>query len=172
MSELNETRGAISIEELRALVRYDAVAGRFYWNQPMQNGRIPEGTLAGWKQRGTWALKLKGQTYVAARLAWFYSYGKWPEGRMVHRNGECFDFRLANLIDGDETLANQNTQGAANKSNPLGVLGVHKSKKRESFTAYGRLNGKSVHIGCYKTLEEAEKAALAYRKANYKGFTL
>lgn len=49
------------------------------------------------KYRWVW---LHGVPIPAARVAWLLSHGKWPETRVLFRNGDTLDIRLENLKEG------------------------------------------------------------------------
>jgi len=44
---------------------------------------------------------LHGAPIPAARVAWLLSYGKWPETRVLFKNGDTLDIRLENLKEGE-----------------------------------------------------------------------
>lgn len=85
----------ITAEYLRTRVLYDPNTGVFLWTQlcgPEMGGKV-----AGHVTRGYLRLVVDGQRYVANRLAWLYTHGEWPEGRLYYVNGNPLDNRLDNI---------------------------------------------------------------------------
>ena len=74
----------LSQERMRELLDYDSETGVFTWKQNRQGGRgIKPGARAGTvKPTGGGKkyryIRIDGVDYLAKRLAWFWSYDKWP----------------------------------------------------------------------------------------------
>jgi hypothetical protein len=96
----------------------------------------------------------------AHRLAWFYYYGEWPSGQIDHINGNKTDNRIANLRD---VSSRQNGQNK--KIHRSGRLpGAIYRKWLDAWQARIWINGISVHLGVFKTEQEAHNAYLAAQK--------
>ena len=95
MSEPNK----ITADRLRELLHYDPLTGLFRWRRPTSN-RVKVGARAGclYKDRG-WLIRLDGELYRGARLAWLYVKGAWPEHPIEARNDDTNDLRWENLYE-------------------------------------------------------------------------
>lgn len=75
-----------------------------------------------------------------------------------HANHNPSDNRKFNL-----RLSDKQTNGInrpCNKNNKLGVKGVNRTTNSDKFTARIMVDGKTIYLGCYKTIEEAAAARL------------
>lgn len=73
-----------------------------------------------------------------------------------HANNKPWDNRKFNL-----RISNKQTNGinrGCNKNNKLGVKGVNRATGSEKFTARIMVNGKTLYLGTYNTIEEAKVA--------------
>jgi len=96
------------------------------------------------------------QILISVHRLVYQHFGKdWNENLTVdHINHIRTDNTISNLRIA--TLQQQQFNIGVQKNNKLGVKGVRKSGK--SFRASMTYNGKFIHIGNYKTLEEASEA--------------
>lgn len=84
-----------------------------------------------------------------------------------HANNKPWDNRKFNL-----RISNKQTNGinrGCNKNNKLGVKGVNKIKNGK-YVARIMINGKTVHLGCYNTIEEAKSARVNAEKKYFGEF--
>ena len=72
--------------------RYDPETGLFF---RFGSARV----LGSLNSDGYVKIKMRGQTVLAHRLAWFYVHGVWPEFVIDHRNEVRHDNRIRNLRD-------------------------------------------------------------------------
>ncbi len=119
-----------------------------------------------------WTLHPKGYVFTRA-----WTQGKYktiymhrlltqaPPGMQVdHINGNGLDNRKENLRLVTRAQNGQNRKGAPSHS-ATGVRGVRADKNRpRKYRADLTVNGKRVYLGAFRTLEEAEKAAVEGRK--------
>lgn len=162
------TTDSLTIDRLRSALTYDPLSGQFHWLKA--SGRVKVGDVAGWLHTsGYWFIRLWGQAYGAHRLAWFHVRGTWPRGEIDHRNGCPTDNRIKNLRD-VPTLINHQNQRRAHRDSKTGVLGVCRYGNR--FTSCIHANGRQVHLGSFKTAEEASAAYLNAKRALHPGNTL
>lgn len=73
-----------------------------------------------------------------------------------HANNKPWDNRKFNI-----RISNKQTNGinrGCNKNNKLGVKGVNRATGSEKFTARIMVNGKTLYLGTYNTIEEAKVA--------------
>ena len=140
--------------------------------------RIPQaciGAVAGsLNYNGYRRVSVNCRQVYAHRLAWFAATGVWPTEDIDHIDGNPGNNHISNLRFADRQMNHQNL-GGAQKNNTVGVLGVCWSGARKASgrrpTARARLNGKTIHLGTFDTVEEAAEAARAFREAHYAGHT-
>lgn len=80
----------VSYARLVELLEYDAEEGVFRW--AVSRGFKKRGDEAGSRR-----ITIDGREYDAGRLAWFYSYGRWPGRALRHLDGDKSNIRLSNL---------------------------------------------------------------------------
>ena len=156
----------VSVETLRALVRYDALTGTFTW---LPRSRDLFKTQRGWAiwsaqnagkaaflstaGRGYLCGSVLGQAYYAHRVAFAVSHGRWPEQQIDHINGDKRDNRLCNLREAT------NAQNHCNIGPITGrYRGVHWIKPDRKWAAQIRVGGKNKHLGRFECEAEAAKA--------------
>lgn len=97
----------ISQHTLKKLVHYDARTGQFRWSDNPPRGCLP-GTPAGSvmqdrskRRAGKGAvirvIRLNSRLYSAARLAWLYIKGEFPEGYLTFDDNDPTNLRFRNL---------------------------------------------------------------------------
>jgi len=152
-------RDTLTQSRLHELLDYDPISGvfriRVYRGGPKKKGDVA-GSLT---NQGYRQIRVDGGRYKAHRLAWLYMYGKWPCGYIDHIDGNPSNNAIANLRDVDRTGNARNSRTP--KSNTSGYLGVAKHTQYAKWRAYIRHDGKVVHLGMFKTAEEAAGARKA-----------
>lgn len=136
----------ITAELVRSILDYNPLTGVFTWKN---------GTLAGGISNcGYLRIGIKRSKYLAHRLAWLMMTGKWPLDQLDHINGVRIDNRWANL------RAATNAQNTINSdyANRTGLRGIYHHKKHGGWAAAIKANGHRVHLGYFKTPEEAHAA--------------
>lgn len=144
---------------------YDPETGSFTWIKPSANSLKP-GDVAGYRsKKGYIRICVGYRTYLAHHLAWLIVYGRFPDDRIDHINGDPSDNRIANL-----RLADAQSNGCnrgAQKNNKIGIKGVSIDKKRaqKPYLATINWNGKQIYLGNYAVLADAiEARRLAEKK--------
>lgn len=153
-----------TLERVKELMTFDPCSGRFSW---AINGRGKiKGAVAGSLRKNPSGkayrqIGFDKGSHFEHRLVWLWVYGCWPEKDIDHIDGDPLNNRPSNL-----RLATP-IQNLANvgliKRNKHGLKGVT-LKFGKYWIAKHSINGKSHHIGSYKTKEEAA--------ANYDAFVL
>lgn len=157
----------ITAERLRELFLYNSDDGVFVRKVAVgRHGRHKQGHIAGTKQsRGYIVISVDGRRYVAHRLAWLYTYDRWPVGDLDHINGVKNDNRIANLR---EATRRQNMQNVRkHKHNTSGYKGVAWHSQRNKWRAYIFDNYRQKHLGLFDTKEAAAAARAKAEKTTH-----
>jgi hypothetical protein len=160
----------LTVEQLKNVLDYDADTGVFVW-RTRPSKAVKVGDVAGCveKRIGYVTIGIAGRIYKAHRLAWLYTYDKWPRGLIDHINGNKSDNRITNLRD---VFADGNAQNvrSPNKRNKSGFMGViwFQNKWRASMS----VNGKSKWLGDYSTPEEAHQVYLEAKRKYHAACTI
>ncbi len=161
-------------DELRQLLRYEPETGKLFWKD-----RTPDMFRDG-AHRAAWVCKrwntkyagreafttdncngykiggIENKSYLAHRVIWAMTSGKWPEADIDHINGDRRDNRLINLreVSRSENLRNMRRLD----TNTSGRTGVYRDRAREKWMAYIQNDGKLVNLGRFDAFEDAVKA--------------
>ena len=153
----------ITVERLKELLSYDPETGRFVWLKRTSN-RIQVGDIAGTPHgvdRRYVRINIDAQYYLAHRLAWFYTHGKWPAACIDHINRNGQDNRIVNLREAThaQNLANQ----PLGKRNNSGIKNVSWYGRKRVWRVQITKGGKNYQWP-FKTREEAVAAVDQLRK--------
>lgn len=168
--------------ELIKLIRYEPETGKLFW-RPRDPGDLHD-TAPGhgheWKARnwnaahagkeishrrrdGYITFQIRRRQYRAHRVAWAIYHGEWPNGVIDHINGVPDDNRISNLRSVDDTENARNSK--LPKSNTSGRVGVYYANSAGRWHAFiGAGDGKRIHLGTYRTIDEAIAARAAAEK--------
>lgn len=154
-----------SVERLRAILSYNPETGIFIW-------KVREDRLLHWnsryanKQAGSVStrngkpthitIQIDDVAYTAHQLAWYYMIGVWPNSEIDHKNKDPLDNRFTNLRLASPTENGWNKSKYVN--NTSGYKGAYWDKKHNVWVAKIRVNKKLIHIGSFKSAEEAHAA--------------
>ena len=149
----------ITIEELKENLSYDPESGEF--TRLKNTTREKAGDITGSNfinQDGMnyTQISVCGGRYYAHRLAWFYSYGKWPDNYIDHIDHNGKNNALSNLRDVSNSQNQMNRR--IGKNNKSGCLGVSFYKQTSTWQAYIQVDQKFVHLGFFLSLDDAIKA--------------
>lgn len=140
---------------LQHVLQYDKNTGDFTWIRHRMHPRLV-GTTAGSKDAyGYTIIYVDGVPYKAHRLAFLYMHGRWPVGRLDHKNLSKSDNRIDNLREA--TAAQNGCHKPATRANSSAYKGVDyvKRAKARKWRARIAFEGRSYAMGCYQTAEEA-----------------
>lgn len=152
-------------EKARALLDYNPSTGRFTWKiRILRPGfeRIDKGwntrfagkLVAERKHRhGHLQIGLHCKNHMAHRLAWMIHYGEIPANGIDHINGISGDNRIVNLRVCSQSQNMQN--GRMRKDNKSGVTGVYWCSKETKWGVGIGVNGQTLQLGRFTTLDEA-----------------
>lgn len=145
-----------------ATLRYDPATGAFtklHRAKTRPHYERPAGFV---NRYGYLSIKLGRVAYRGHRLAWFISYGEWPEDSQIdHINGDRADNRIENLrlATKSQNMMNRGIQAG----NTTGYKGVSLDKSKGQFRASIKVMKRHKHLGYF---DRAEDAAIAYAKAS------
>lgn len=127
--------------------------------------RRSAGELAGTaveKEKGRRVVGFMGKTYKAHILIWVCQTGAWPVDQIDHINENPSDNRWCNLRAATKAQNMRNIN--ITKANSSGSKGVGFHKQSGRWRAYIGVDGKLIHLGLFKTKEEAVKVRCDFSK--------
>ena len=112
------------------------------------------------------AIMVNARLYGAHRLIWMMIHGSFPPDQLDHVNHHRDDNRIDNLC-----LAT-NKENCRNRSissiNTSGFTGVYLNQRSGKWQAMIKVDGKQIHLGCFKNKLKAIKARKeASKKYNF-----
>lgn len=143
------------LKRVKELLDYNAETGLFIWK--VSTGSVKKGQEAGWV---TWnnyrKISVDGLHYAAHRLAWFYTYGEWPEKDLDHIDGNRLNNSLYNLREASrsENLMNRDKM----PRNTSGYKGVSLHRETGKWDARITAYGKQYYLGIFPTKIDAYNA--------------
>jgi hypothetical protein len=108
---------------------------------------------------------IKGKVYKEHRLAFLYTFGRWPAQEIDHRNRIRDQNNFANLREA--TPAQNAANANAHKGTQSGVRGVY--RHRSKWRAKIRANNLIYRLGTFATIEEAKAARDEGRSQTVRG---
>ncbi len=110
-------------------------------------------------------IKVSGDVYLAHRLAWLYVYGEWPKQHIDHIDGNRSYNAISNLRDVSYSENGQNQRKATARNRFSNLLGVSPSSRvKNPWVAQICIDGKSKHLGTFKTADLAHQAYLEAKR--------
>lgn len=154
---MKPAEGLLSHADLTELLDYDPATGLFRWKVRASN-RVRIGDIAGNKTwHGYWTIYIRGENYLAHRLAWFFTHGQWPDAEIDHIDRTPLNNRIANLRLVSSSQNKMNSRPKKGKRCARKGVYVHREKPlryRARITVYGVTR----HLGVFATEEEAYAA--------------
>lgn len=146
----------LKFDRLHEVLSYDPLSGHFTWlvRRLAHGGPVNPGDRAGYvggtaRYRRRY-IGIDGVTYHEHRLAWFYMTGAWPEQEIDHRDRDACNTKWSNL------RPVTHKQNAENCVKPLGASGVRGVRwQLGGWSARITHNGREIHLGRFKRLEDA-----------------
>jgi hypothetical protein len=157
----------LTVDLLKHLFDYDKETGNLIW-KVKSSARVKIGDIAGSIQNaGYLAVRINSKSYLAHRLIFLMHKGYLPR-TLDHINGDRLDNRIENLR---AVTASQNQHNRKINSNSTsGYKGVSYYKQTNKWCAKIRLENKRIHLGYYKTPEEADAVVRKAREELHGGF--
>lgn len=141
-------------------IDYNPVSGEFIWTKKLnKSGLTKLGGPAGYKNKNGYVIiGFNKKYYKAHRLAWFIHYNELPKNQIDHINGDRSDNRIQNLRQATPMMNSWNK-----KKHRMGKLvGCYKDKRCNAWVAQTNILKKTVHIGSFKTEQEAHDAYVSF----------
>ena len=149
----------ITFEKAKELFVYDRETGIIKWRKRTSN-RQRKNLVAGstnFNGDGYTRIQFNGRRYLAHRIAMLLSYGFCgDETEVDHFNHIRDDNRLVNLRFVTSTGNHRNL--SIRNDNTSGIMGVNYHKARRKYRARITVDGVTIYLGIFSTLEEAAKA--------------
>jgi hypothetical protein len=154
-------REELTQERLKQLLHYDPSTGVFTWKK--RRGRCSAGAVAGSTNiDGHIKISVDKRYYLAHRLAWLHTYGRFPDRDIDHINRNPGDNRIENLRLATKGENQQNR--SVSKNNKSGYSGVHWEESAKKWVASIYLNNKVISLGRFKSKEDAVSARQEAKK--------
>ena len=152
---------ALTQKRLKQVLDYTPETGLFTWNNTLNN-KVNAGDVAGWSIRGYGYITINRKDYIAAKLAFLFMEGIYPENEVDHINRITDDNRWTNLrvVTHRENCLNKGLR----KDNSSGITGIYWRDKRNKWESQIGVYGKRVFLGRYETLKEAILARIKAEK--------
>lgn len=168
----------LTVERLRQVLDYDLVTGRFTWKVKIGSGNRGDiGKRAGCVDmthnngKGRALIGIDCKQYLAHRLAWAYVYGEWPDKQIDHIDGNPLNNCLRNLRLATNIENHQNYKSAKKDNKSSGLLGVSVNAAG-NWRARIWVNKKEVHLGTFKSREEAYSVYISAKRKFHSHGTL
>jgi hypothetical protein len=147
--------------QIKEILHYDHETGVFRWRHESRNKIKPWDVAGTVTDGGYWAIKIKGKTYKAHRIAWLYMTNEWPKNLIDHIDGNPGNNKWINIRSATvkQNLENQ----ALRKDNKSGFRGVSWHKKTQKWSAKLSHNNKNIWLGSYETPEVAASVVILKR---------
>lgn len=150
----------LTLQRLKEVLSYNRRSGIFRWKLKLSR-RNHVGDRAGYVDtNGYRIIQIDGWHYKAARLAWLYCNGRWPDPTADHRDLDRDNNRIRNLREA--TYSQNNMNVGILPTNTSGFKGVSRGSLNRSkpFRAQIRTEVGRKFLGWFAT---AEDAGAAYR---------
>ena len=142
----------MNIDALKSLLRYDPDTGLIYWTAKGK-GMIKKKAAGTLLYSGYLGICIGPKRWQAHRIAWALHHGVWPEDQIDHINGVKTDNRACNLREATNSQNGKNL--GLSKANTSGVKGISFEKHTGRWKATIRVDGKSISIGRFDSIENA-----------------
>jgi len=141
---------------IEEVLHFDSENGVFTWK--IYRGGIRKiGDKAGSiDSKGYLQIRIDGRTYLAHRLVWTITHGKWPDHHIDHIDRNPLNIRPENLRACTHAQNHQN-EGVRSDSSS-GITGVSFVKRSGKWLAYINVDGERKRLGLFEKFEDAVEA--------------
>ena len=152
----------IPVALVKELLRVDD-AGNLFWLKDVAKN-VKAGSQAGQiSSLGYRTVTIQGKAYKAHRLVWVLAYGVWPEGMLDHIDGDKANNTPANLRTATAVTNGQNRKLTKGKTSLAGAY----LNKTGWWHSRIRVNKKVIHLGRFRSQEEAHAAYIAAKREHH-----
>lgn len=142
------------------LARYTYEPETGHFRRKVAWRHYPIGSVVQPRSDGYVYFRIRGEAYLAHRVAHLIMTGEWPEDQVDHQFGDKSDNRWEVLRPADNSQNNHNR--GLDRRNKSGFKGVVWCKRDERYLAYIRKDGITKNLGSFGNPVDA---AAAYAKA-------
>lgn len=158
----------LTLARLREVLDYCPETGVFRWKVSKKGRFAKPGAIAGAIDKDGYRIICVDQKMCrAARLAWFYVHGEWPNGEADHKDTDRSNDRIENLRDATKS---QNMRNARPRNPASGLKGAFIDRRRGGFVSRIKVGKRYVSLGSFTTAEEAHAAYSAAAEKHYGEF--
>lgn len=156
----------LSQDQLLSTFSYCDETGVLTWKTSPRNG-IREGDVAGTVAEGYIIVGIEKRVYPAHRVIFLMKKGYLPDF-IDHKDGNTINNAWDNLR---ECTRQENARNAGkNKETLTNVRGVNFCKRTNRFIARCTVDGVTIHLGRFKSLEDAKVIRESYAKEMFGEF--
>lgn len=147
------TNQRLTIKEVKEL--FDYKDGNLYWKKANSNRRKIGKKIGNQHPKNKYIqFVYKGKLYMVHRLIWLWHGNELIDGLEIdHINRNRSDNRIENLRQVSKSI---------NNANKKSVYVNYCKNAWKAYTSRALTNGKQIHLGSYKTKEEAEEAVKVF----------
>ena len=147
----------LTFEEAHRLLSYDPITGVFMWKIRTSNRTKMDEEAGGFSGKGYKCIRVNKQLYRCHRLAWFMTYGVWPEKELDHIDRNRANNAISNLRECSGTQNQGNRNNSKNTQSGLkGVYAVNSVKATsKKWMAQITYRGITLNLGSTHTKKEA-----------------
>jgi len=129
--------------------------GHLIWKET--RSVIKKGDIAGYKSKsGYIQVGIDSKLYYVHRIIFLWHHGYIPENGVDHDDRVKDHNWIDNLFEASKQCNARNSK--IGKNNKSGVTGVYYSKDKDKWVSGIKVNGKTIHLGCYDNFDDAVKA--------------
>lgn len=156
----------ITIEKIKTHFEYKD--GNLYWKKPTSR-TVKIGNLAGCESNGYRIIRINGKYIYMHQAIYLLFHGYIPK-IIDHVDNNRKNSKIENLREA--TKAQNAWNAKLNCRNTSGVRGVSWNKQTKKWRAALMVNGKSLHLGRFSDIQDAENAVKLARKQHYGNYSL
>ena len=151
------------ITQAKVVELFDYLEGRLYWRA--NSGATKAGKLAGHvKSNGYTSIRIHNREYKAHRIIYLLHHGLLPE-YVDHIDGNRSNNKIKNLRPATTSQNNWNSKRPC--KNTSGLKGVCWYRRYQKWFARVQINGRQLHLGYFKNVEDAEAAVRNARELHH-----
>lgn len=167
-----DKQDVITAQELQQIVEYFPESGIFLWKITKGNYVKTGKEFGSWDLYGYKTVRINKKSYKLHRLAWLYVYGKMPANDIDHINGIRHDNRISNLRDVTRQTNLENQTILKRKKKHTTLIGAYFDVRKNTYYSRISIKNKNIHLGTFKTEQQAHDAYVAAKRKFHFGNTI